>query len=456
MDRRTDRSDGSGGASPAVVTSRSADDDLIGDDQDTRSSDVIAPPRQSASTPTAAKSASARTAPADDAASDGTAGGGVSVNGAPASGNGIGETRDASANGGQDASANGSPAVATPKDAARASTVDATLADDVPALPADSIGSSRSTRPKGPDPDRETPDSQASEPSPFDDSPAFSFEPSARTAQATDPAESAAKPSDDDASSSAPSGPGSSGPGSSGPGSSDTVPSGHLSSSVPPVSAEPSALSPAAFAWEMPDPPPNSRSSPARAFLRSGSTAKDPPAPKPASSANPGQTAAGMATAGMAAAGIATADKTAPGEGPVTVQSAPRKAQSKRSKRSARQAHLTIARVEPWSVMKFSFVVSLVAFVILFVAVSVLYATLSGLGVFDSLQHLVKSLTSSQDSAGVNAKVWFTASKVLGYTALLGSLNIVLITAMCTIGSVVYNLTSRLVGGVEVTLRETD
>jgi Transmembrane domain of unknown function (DUF3566) len=454
LDRRTDRSDGSGGASPAVVTSRSADDDLIGDDQDTRSSDVIAPPRQSASTPTAAKSASARTAPADDAASDGTAGGGVSVNGAPASGNGIGETRDASANGGQDASANGSPAVATPKDSARASAADATLGDSVPALPADSIGSSRSTRPKGPDSDRETPDSQASEPSPFDDSPAFSFEPSARTAPAawtaTDPAESAAKPSDDEASSGAPSGPGSSG----------TMPSGHLSSSVPPAfppaSAEPPALSPAAFAWEMPDPPPNSRSSPARAFLRSGSTAKDPPAPKPASSANPGQTAAGMATAGMAAAGIATADKTAPGEGPVTVQSAPRKAQSKRSKRSARQAHLTIARVEPWSVMKFSFVVSLVAFVILFVAVSVLYATLSGLGVFDSLQHLVKSLTSSQDSAGVNAKVWFTASKVLGYTALLGSLNIVLITAMCTIGSVVYNLTSRLVGGVEVTLRETD
>ena len=165
---------------------------------------------------------------------------------------------------------------------------------------------------------------------------------------------------------------------------------------------------------------------------------------------------AGIATAGVATAGVATADKTAAGEGPVTVQSAPRKAQSKRSKRSARQAHLTIARVEPWSVMKFSFVVSLVAFVILFVAVSVLYATLSGLGVFDSLQHLVKSLTSSQDSAGVNAKVWFTASKVLGYTALLGSLNIVLITAMCTIGSVVYNLTSRLVGGVEVTLRETD
>jgi len=132
------------------------------------------------------------------------------------------------------------------------------------------------------------------------------------------------------------------------------------------------------------------------------------------------------------------------------------KAQKAQSKRSARQAHLTISRVEPWSVMKFSFVVSLVAFVILFVAVSVLYGALSGLGVFDSLQRVVSSVTSSQGSTGVNAKAWFSASRVLGYTALLGSLNIVLITAMSTIGSVVYNLTSRLVGGVEVTLRETE
>jgi len=104
----------------------------------------------------------------------------------------------------------------------------------------------------------------------------------------------------------------------------------------------------------------------------------------------------------------------------------------------------------------FSFVVSLVAFVILFVAVSVLYGALAGLGVFDSLQRVVSDVTSSQGSPGVNAKTWFNASRILGYTALLGSLNIVLITAMSTIGAVVYNLTSRLVGGVEVTLKETE
>jgi hypothetical protein len=123
---------------------------------------------------------------------------------------------------------------------------------------------------------------------------------------------------------------------------------------------------------------------------------------------------------------------------------------------TARQAHLTVARVEPWSVMKFSFAVSVVAFVVLFVAVAILYAVLSALGVFDSLQHLVSSVTSSQGSAGANIRKWFSASRVLGYTVLLGGLNIVLITAMSTIGAVVYNLTSRLIGGVEVTLKETD
>jgi hypothetical protein len=205
---------------------------------------------------------------------------------------------------------------------------------------------------------------------------------------------------------------------------SDLAPAGSPASE-PTVSA-------ASFVWDTPDPEPTSPSSPARNFLRSSTNAKTsaPPRTPPVSVAPAKASPAGASPAG-------TRPKAS-------------------SKGSSRQAHLTIARVEPWSVMKFSFVVSLVAFVILFVAVSVLYGTLSALGVFTSLQHVVQSVTSSQDSGGVNAAKWFTASRILSYTALLGALNIVLITAMSTIGAVVYNLTSRLIGGVEVTLRETE
>jgi hypothetical protein len=434
LDRRTDRPDGSGRGSPTVVTSRATGDDLIGDEQDEQPSDIMAPPRRSPQKPTAAKSAPAKAVPPDDAASDATPAAGRSANGAPTAGNG---TKDASAKGGKDALPNGSAAPA--KDAARPAAADATIADGVPALPADTIGASRGTKAKGPDPNRETPASKASEPSPVDDSPAFSLgAPPFAPVPVADPAESVAKPPVDDVWT-----PASARTKPSGTAPSDAGPSGRPSPSVPPAPADPPSVSPAAFAWEMPDPPPNSPSSPARTFLRSGTTAKDSAAPKAPSSANPGKNEPG---------------KTAAREGPVTMRSTEqKKGQSKgQSKRTARQAHLTIARVEPWSVMKFSFVVSLVAFVILFVAVMVLYSVLSGLGVFDSLQRVVTSVTSSQSSAGVNAKAWFSESKVLGYTALLGSLNIVLITAMSTIGSVVYNLTSRLVSGVEVTLRETE
>ena len=204
----------------------------------------------------------------------------------------------------------------------------------------------------------------------------------------------------------------------------------------PSARPEPSTVSAAAFVWDPPAPASTSPSSPARNFLRSSTGAKTPPVTRtPPVSVNPPRAQPGPGVAAAAAARPRS-------KGP--------------AKRSARQAHLTIARVEPWSVMKFSFVVSLVAFVILFVAVSVIYGTLSALGVFTSLQHVVQSVTSSQDSTGVNAAKWFTESRILSYTALLGALNIVLITAMCTIGAVVYNLTSRLIGGVEVTLRETE
>jgi Transmembrane domain of unknown function (DUF3566) len=301
----------------------------------------------------------------------------------------------------KDSSANGGPAA---EDNGHGADLPAT-----PALPADSIGSPRDpsafsfTRPA-------SPGAGDTKPGQAGDAP---------TAEAPVPAEQdSASPIDRAAFRPA----------------SSTGPAAEAPSPTIPARTEesPAAVSAAAFAWEQTDPPPTSPSSPARSFLRSsGSATATPPAP--------------AATAGLAAA---TA-----GQSAAPTRSTSRK---KAAQRPVRQAHLTVARVEPWSVMKFSFVMSLVAFVILFVAVTILYGTLSALGVFESLQRVVTSVTSSQDSAGVNAARWFSASRVLGYTGLLGSLDIVLITAVATIGAVVYNLTSRLIGGVEVTLRETE
>ncbi|MBF8191486.1 DUF3566 domain-containing protein [Nonomuraea sp. K274] len=127
--------------------------------------------------------------------------------------------------------------------------------------------------------------------------------------------------------------------------------------------------------------------------------------------------------------------------------------------RLPRKAHLVLRRVEPWSAMKFSFVVSLVCFVVLFVAVAVLYGVLSALGVFDSIVDLVNQLgqgEQGQSSIPIDIASWFEPVRILGYTALIGAVNVVLITALATLGAVIYNVASDLVGGVEVTFSEAE
>ncbi|HWN63908.1 MAG TPA: DUF3566 domain-containing protein [Streptosporangiaceae bacterium] len=378
MDRRTNTSDGSGGASPTVVTAQHDDhDDLMADtDEDTQ---IMAT--------SAVRTARQKVARAAAAAKE------VLANGNSAS---------APANVG---TANGGPA-ADERDA---------VADQVPALPADSIGTARDSS------SLSFSRSAAPPIPPVDDDEWTLGNDGLSSSIATPEAEPA--PAEEE--------PPSISTGTGWPGDSTLFGTEHSDPASAASPASEPTVSAASFVWDAPDPEPTSPSSPARNFLRSSTNAKTsaPPRTPPVSVAPAKASPEGTPLGGT---------------------------RPKASKRSARQAHLTVARVEPWSVMKFSFVVSLVAFVILFVAVSVIYGTLSALGVFTSLQHVVQSVTSSQDSSGVNAAKWFTASRILSYTALLGALNIVLITAMSTIGAVVYNLTSRLIGGVEVTLRETE
>lgn len=117
--------------------------------------------------------------------------------------------------------------------------------------------------------------------------------------------------------------------------------------------------------------------------------------------------------------------------------------------RGSRRAHLRVSRISPWSVTKFGFVVALVCFIVFFVAVAILYGILAAMGVFDAVESMVVDFTRTQTG-------WFTASRVLGYTAFVGAINVVLITLLATLGAYAYNLVADLVGGVEVTLTERE
>ncbi|HEY0485626.1 MAG TPA: DUF3566 domain-containing protein [Mycobacteriales bacterium] len=123
--------------------------------------------------------------------------------------------------------------------------------------------------------------------------------------------------------------------------------------------------------------------------------------------------------------------------------------------RSPRRARLQLRRIDPWSVMKFSFAVSLVLFVVLVVATSVLYVVLDGMGVFSSINDTVRQFTAGGDGSG-GSGLTIDAKGVIGGAAALGILNTVLFTAVTTLAAFIYNVCADLVGGIEVTLAERD
>jgi hypothetical protein len=132
---------------------------------------------------------------------------------------------------------------------------------------------------------------------------------------------------------------------------------------------------------------------------------------------------------------------------------AARVAVSGAASRGPRRARLFVKRVDPWSVMKFSFAVSLVLFIVGIIATSVLYFALDAMGVFDSINKALADMVGAAGSAKA-AGIKITAKGVIGISALLGGVNVVLFTALATLGAFVYNVCSDLVGGIEVTHSE--
>jgi len=135
---------------------------------------------------------------------------------------------------------------------------------------------------------------------------------------------------------------------------------------------------------------------------------------------------------------------------------AARKTVTAAASRGPRRARLHLKRIDPWSVMKFSFAVSFVLFVVVIVATSVLYLALDAMGVFESVNKTLEQLVSSTGSDGGGGGFRITAKGVIGGAALLGLVNVVLFTALATLGAFIYNVCADLVGGIELTLAEKE
>jgi transmembrane protein DUF3566 len=139
---------------------------------------------------------------------------------------------------------------------------------------------------------------------------------------------------------------------------------------------------------------------------------------------------------------------------PLRVNSAATPSALRRPGRGPRRANLQIKRFDPWSVLKLSLVLGVALFFVWLVAVGVLYAVLDGMGVWDKVNGISSEILQPTDQGGGEPLI--SAGRVFGVAAIIGAVNIVLFSALSTVGAFVYNVSADLAGGLEVTLAERE
>jgi hypothetical protein len=127
--------------------------------------------------------------------------------------------------------------------------------------------------------------------------------------------------------------------------------------------------------------------------------------------------------------------------------------QVSRRTRGPVRASMQIRRIDPWSMLKVSLLLSVALFFVWMIAVAFLYLVLGGMGVWAKLNSNVGDLLNN--TSGSSGEL-VSSGTIFGGAVLIGLVNIVLLTAMATIAAFVYNLTTDLIGGIEVTLADRD
>lgn len=117
-----------------------------------------------------------------------------------------------------------------------------------------------------------------------------------------------------------------------------------------------------------------------------------------------------------------------------------------------RKARVLLSRIDPWSALKMGFLLSIAAGIMLVVAMHILWTVLNSMGVPALMQEWVSKLFSGQQE--INILQFITYAKVMSATLLIAVLNVVLLTGLSTVGALLYNTISRVVGGVYVTLTD--
>ncbi len=122
-------------------------------------------------------------------------------------------------------------------------------------------------------------------------------------------------------------------------------------------------------------------------------------------------------------------------------------------KAKVRRARLLISKVEPWSVLKMAFLLSVALGIVTVVAAIVLWTVLDLTGIFDQVDSLLGTLAGSE-GGGFELKKVASLGQVASFATIIAVINVVLLTALSMLSAVLYNIAATLVGGIGVTLTD--
>ena len=118
-----------------------------------------------------------------------------------------------------------------------------------------------------------------------------------------------------------------------------------------------------------------------------------------------------------------------------------------------RSARLYLTHVDPWSVMKQAFLLSMALAVVILAASATLWLALESAGVIDAI---TRTATDVGGDSAATVTSYLTLGKVMGASLVLAGIETVLVTVLATLFAFLYNLAVGIGGGLEITLSEED
>ncbi|MGN6612493.1 MAG: DUF3566 domain-containing protein [Angustibacter sp.] len=122
--------------------------------------------------------------------------------------------------------------------------------------------------------------------------------------------------------------------------------------------------------------------------------------------------------------------------------------------RGPRKVRLTLGKVDPWSVMKIGFLLSVAIGIALVVLVAVLWMILDTMGVFSDVNRTVGTVLGSSSGSTFNLMDYVGFGRVISLATVIAVVDVFLLTALATLSAFLYNVCAQLVGGVQMTLTD--